>query len=127
MLAQHAPEGVGADHEPALGPGGPAQFLRMVKTGLVTIQAKGQHVAHIGIGFHRPHQHHVVAGGKPLKLVPIQGPLCSVIHRPRRPKRSASQNQVFGERLLSALPLVVWICRSNMRVMWPRLYRGRPR
>ena len=95
MLAQHAPEGMGADHEPAFSPGGPAQFLRMVKAGLVTIQAKGQHMAHIGIGFHRPHQHHVVAGGKPLKLVPIPG--AAVFGNTQTPQAQAFrfQNQVF--------------------------------
>ena len=73
MLAQHAAEGMGADYEPAFGPGRAAKFRGLVKTGLVPVQAKGQHMAHIGIGFHRPNQNYVVAAGESLKLVPVPG------------------------------------------------------
>ena len=73
MLAQDAAKGMGADHEPAGGPGGPAQFRRLVKPGLVLVQTESQHMPHVGIGFHGPHQDDIMAGGEPRELVPIPG------------------------------------------------------
>ena len=96
MLAEHAAEGMRRHYEAANGVGGLAQFLGVMKTALVTVNAKGQDVAHVGVCLHGADQHHVMPSGKGGELMPVPGP--GVLGDAKAPQTEAFrfEDQVFG-------------------------------
>ena len=95
MLAQDAAKGMGADHEPAGGPGRPAQFRRLVKPRLVLIQPESQHMPQIGVGLHGPHQNHIVGGGEPRELMLVPGAAVFGKAKAAQPQPFRLQNQIL--------------------------------
>ena len=95
MPAQDAAEGMGADHEPAGGPGRPAQFRRLMKPGLILIQPESQDMPQIGVGLHRPHQDHIMGGGEPRELMLVPGAAVFGQAKAAQPQPFRLQNQIL--------------------------------